>query len=39
MSAQEAYDPWRCVKTKARTKLMTTPSAWPTPWREKERHA
>lgn len=30
-------DPWRCVKTRARTKLMTTPSTRPTPWREKNK--
>lgn len=29
-------DPWRCVKTGARTKPMTTPSARPPPWREKQ---
>lgn len=30
-------DPWRCVKTRARTKLMTTSSARPTPRREKSK--
>lgn len=32
-------DPWRCVKTRARTKLMTTPSARPTLRRRQARHA
>lgn len=27
-------DPWRCVKTRVRTKLMTSSSAQPTLWRE-----
>lgn len=33
MSAQEAVIPGDVLKQGARTKLMTTPSARPTPWR------
>lgn len=32
-------DPWRCVKTRVRTKLMTSSSAQPTLWREMARQA